>query len=209
MSEAMFEPRSSQEQASTREKILDATTSLLAGSCLHSISIRDIAATAGANSALISYYFGSKEQLYEAVLQHQFDAYNKQVVSAFKSEGDIRENLRQACAAIVDFHRLNPCWLTLYFRELSNPSACYTKIVLPVIAEASRHATGMIQAGIDQGIFKPDINPRFIVQSFVGMLNYCFMTCRLQKDLNIAPATDIESYLAFTVEMILATITRQ
>jgi len=194
------------QEVSSREKILDATTELLAGSCLHSISIRDIANAAGVNSALISYYFGSKEQLYEAVIQYQFDAYKAQVAGAFKNKGDVRKNLQKACNAIVAFHATNPCWLTLYFRELTNPSSCYAKIILPCIADASRRATAMVQAGIDQGIFRPDINPRFVVQSFVGMLNYCFMTCRLQKDLNIAPAADIDSYLSFALEMILKSV---
>lgn len=190
----------------TRERILAVTTEMLATRCLHSLSIRDIAEAARSNSALISYHFGGKEKLHEEIIAWQFELYMTQVVSTFRTEGDIRANLRQAARSLADFHRTNPYWLTFYFRELTNPSACYTKIILPAIAEASRKAVAMVQAGIDQEIFKPDTNPRYVVQSFIGMVNYCFMTSRLQKDLNIAPAQNIADYLNFVTEMLLRQI---
>ena len=187
----------------TRDRILLATADLLRNSCLHSISIRDIAQASDANSALISYHFGSKDKLYEAVIQQQFEAYQEQVVSTFRTDGDIQQNLRDSCQAIANFHKCYPNFLVFYFRELTNPSPCYTEIVLPLIAESSSKATAMIQAGIDQGIFKPDLNPRYAVQSMIGMINYCFMTCSIRKDLNITPASDITDYLQFALQMLL------
>lgn len=164
----------SQTEHTTRTNILNATTKLLGTNCLHSISIRDIARESKANSALISYHFGSKEKLYEAVIKQQFQAYNDLVVATFRSDGDIRANLKNACTAISEFHQQNPHWLVFYFRELTNPSGCYATIILPAIANASKKATEMVQAGIDQSIFKPDTNPRYVVQSFIGLVNYCF-----------------------------------
>lgn len=190
-------------EISTKERILNATADLLRSSCLHSISIRDIAQASGTNSALISYHFGSKEKLYEAIIVQQFNSYKEQVVSQFNAEGDILQNLTAACEAIAAFHLSNPNFLVLYFRELTNPSRCYAEIVLPIISESSHKATTMIQAGVDNGIFKPDTNPRYVVQSFISMINYCFMTCSIRKDLNISPTTDQYDYMKFIVEMLV------
>ncbi len=187
----------------TRAKIIEATAALLSQSCRHAVSIRDIARESGANSALVSYYFGGKEQLYGAVVAEQFAAYEREVVPLFKAEGDIRRNITEACKAIADFHKRRPFWLTLYLRELTNPSACYETVVKPCIDNASRQATAMIQAGIDQGIFRPGINARFVVQSLIALVNYQFISQRLLRDLRLDPADQADSYVDFAVAMVL------
>jgi len=195
--------RTSGERVITKDKILSAAAGLLAVSCLHSISIRDIAKAANVNSALISYYFGGKEQLYEAVIQQQFDRFHQQVACQYKSDGDILKNFSGACKALVDFNTSNPYMLILYFRELANPSPAYSKYILPCLSDASSRFVSMIQAGIDRGIFRHDTNPHYVVMSLVGMINYCFMTCNFKKTLGIVPAENITSYLSFAFEMLL------
>jgi len=187
----------------TRAKIIDATAALLSQSCRHAVSIRDIARESGANSALVSYYFGGKEQLYGAVVAEQFAAYEREVVPFFKGEGDIRHNITEACQALTLFHKQRPFWLTLYLRELTNPSACYETVVKPWIEGASRRATAMIQAGIDQGVFRPGINARFVVQSLIALVNYQFINQRLLRDLQLDPADQADSYVEFAIEMVL------
>ncbi|MGE0155650.1 MAG: TetR family transcriptional regulator [Geobacter sp.] len=193
----------------TRAKIIEATAALLSQSCRHAVSIRDIARESGANSALVSYYFGGKEQLYGAVVAEQFAAYEREVVPLFKAEGDIRRNITEACKAIADFHKRRPFWLTLYLRELTNPSACYETVVKPCIENASRQATAMIQAGIDQGVFRPGINARFVVQSLIALVNYQFINQRLLRDLRLDPVDQADSYVEFAIEMVLNHIVAQ
>lgn len=187
----------------TRAKIIEATTALLSKACRHAVSIRDIARESGANSALVSYYFGGKEQLYGAVVAEQFAAYEREVVPFFKTEGDARQNLIDACRAMAAFHKNRPFWLTLYLRELTNPSACYETVVKPCINNASKRACAMVQAGIDQGVFRPGLNPRFVVQSFVALVNYQFINHRILRDLQLDPANQADSYVEFAIEMVL------
>ena len=187
----------------TRARIIEATAVLLGKACQHAVSIRDIAREAGANSALVSYYFGGKEQLYGAVVAEQFAAYEREILPFFTVEGDIRQNIRTACAALAGFHKQRPFWLTLYLRELTNPSACYETVVKPCILNASNRATTMIQAGIDQGVFRSDLNPRFVVQLLVGTVNYQAITQRLVRDLQLDPANQVEAYINFALDMVL------
>jgi Transcriptional regulator len=51
------------QHANTKQAILDATINLISSKSIDKISIREIAAKAGSNSACISYYFGSKDDL--------------------------------------------------------------------------------------------------------------------------------------------------
>jgi AcrR family transcriptional regulator len=62
------------EQNNCRTHLIAAATPLFARKGLNGVSVRELAKAAGVNGAMISYYFGGKEGLYEAVLQGQFAA---------------------------------------------------------------------------------------------------------------------------------------
>lgn len=66
----------------TPERLLAAAAELFASAGFHATTMRDIAARARANVAASHYHFGSKEDLYLAVLRHQF--------------GDVAERLADA-----------------------------------------------------------------------------------------------------------------
>jgi len=57
----------------TRDKLLDATSEVLAGEGIAAASARTIAARAGVNQALVFYHFGSVAELVEAALRRSAD----------------------------------------------------------------------------------------------------------------------------------------
>jgi AcrR family transcriptional regulator len=60
----------------SRARLMKAAERLFADKGVGAVSIRDIAAAAGVNSALIAYYFGSKEELFVAVYRAVVDPIN-------------------------------------------------------------------------------------------------------------------------------------
>lgn len=54
-----------------QKQIIDTAEKLFAGKGYHGTSVRDIAEEAGVNIAMISYYFGSKEKLMQALFQER------------------------------------------------------------------------------------------------------------------------------------------
>ncbi|HQG39237.1 MAG TPA: helix-turn-helix domain-containing protein, partial [Chitinophagales bacterium] len=54
-----------------REFILDAAERLFAEQGFEAVSVREISKAADINIAMVSYYFGSKEKLYEEVIQRK------------------------------------------------------------------------------------------------------------------------------------------
>lgn len=56
----------------TPDRLISAATRLFAQAGFNGASVRDITAAAGANLGAITYHFGSKQDLYRAVLQHAF-----------------------------------------------------------------------------------------------------------------------------------------
>jgi AcrR family transcriptional regulator len=63
----------------TKDKILYVAEKLFADNGFTATTVRDIANTADVNVAMISYYFGSKEQLIEQVFRNKMAEYNKYI----------------------------------------------------------------------------------------------------------------------------------
>ena len=60
------------EQNDCRAELIAAATPLFATKGLNGVSVRELARAGGTNLAMISYYFGGKAGLYEAVLREVF-----------------------------------------------------------------------------------------------------------------------------------------
>lgn len=73
---AVTRPEGAPERGEAQEAILDAAEIVFGESGFHGATTRAIAVRAQANAALIHYYFGSKEALYEAVIARRAGAIN-------------------------------------------------------------------------------------------------------------------------------------
>ena len=61
----------------TKERILDAAEALFLAGGFDATSLRAITTAAGVNLAAVNYHFGSKEELFEAVLTRRLDPMNQ------------------------------------------------------------------------------------------------------------------------------------
>jgi len=66
--------------AATKERILDTAEALFMEHGFEATSLRSITATAAVNLAAVNYHFGSKEELFEAVLTRRLDPMNQERV---------------------------------------------------------------------------------------------------------------------------------
>jgi len=62
----------------TKDRILDAAEALFMEHGFEATSLRSITATAAVNLAAVNYHFGSKEELFQAVLTRRLDPMNQQ-----------------------------------------------------------------------------------------------------------------------------------
>jgi AcrR family transcriptional regulator len=73
----------------TKKRILDAAEALFMEHGFEATSLRLITAAAGVNLAAVNYHFGSKEELFEAVLTRRLDPMNQERVALLDSlEGE-------------------------------------------------------------------------------------------------------------------------
>ena len=77
--------------AATKDRILDAAETLFMEHGFEATSLRSITAAAAVNLAAVNYHFGSKEELFQAVLTRRLDPMNQERVA-------ILERLERAAA---------------------------------------------------------------------------------------------------------------
>lgn len=104
----MMEPSPRGETATL---ILQAADELFGEQGLAGVSVRDVAERAGVNKGLVFYYFGSKEKLFEAVLERYYQAHRAALEHSFHSDAPLAERLHALVDAYLDFieqHRRYP-----------------------------------------------------------------------------------------------------
>lgn len=186
------------EKTDCRGKLLEVGTKLFAERGLYGVSIRELSLEAGASISMISYHFGSKEGLYSAVLQQQFDC--------FKEIHEIRERVTDPVAMVEEYlrwtfqrHRNHPHLLRFYTSELTNPTAYFATIVMPVIDEVIEIMAQVIEEGKRRRQFREDVHATNAALALAGMVNYFFLSIRATANLiSHSPEQDenlIQQYL--------------
>lgn len=159
----------------SREKLMEAATTLFANKGFAAVSIRELALEAGTNSGMISYYFGGKEGLYAEVLESQFKAFFSALMPIFKNETDTMQKIKEFSQTLSSLHKESPCLMRLYYSELTNPTACFETIVKKYIAAGAKMLENTIAQGISEGNIKKNLNPSYAALALAGMLNYYFI----------------------------------
>lgn len=162
------------EERDAKERLVVAATRLFAQKGYAAVSIRLLAQAADVNSALVSYYFGSKEGLYKEVLKSQFS----QVVSrieAINKELDPIQRLERFAWTMAQVHHDLPYLLRFGHSELTNPTNCFAEIVRPNIARLYQFLYRTLTDGITVGQFRADINPGYAAVALASILNFYFI----------------------------------
>lgn len=87
----------------TQRRIFEAADRLFCSHGYDGVSIRDVADEAGANKASVFYHFNSKEELFEQVLERYYVTHRQVLEGALEGEGGLRDRLRAAINAYIDF----------------------------------------------------------------------------------------------------------
>ena len=159
-----------------KEKLLAAATRLFAEKGFAGVSIRQLAEAAGVNSAMISYYYGGKEGLYEAVLTTQYERLLGKFEAIAVLQAPVKEKIRQYAEVIRLNHTAEqPLMARLIQGELTSPTACMEKVVRNYTSRIARIVSGIVQQGVEDGEFRQDIPPLFATLALAGMLNFYFI----------------------------------
>ena len=190
-----------------RGTLLEVGTRLFAERGLNGVSIRELSQAASASISMVSYYYGGKEGLYAAVLTEQFACFDE--IEAIRQQGgDPLAMLEGYVRWTIQRHRNHPHLLRFYTSELTNPTPHFAIIVAPAIEKVIRALTEVVEEGIRQGRFRPDVHAINAALALAGMINYFFLsTLATENLLSHSPEKDeelIQQYVAIFTRGILA-----
>lgn len=193
----------------SRKKLIDAASLLFAESGYDGVSIRQISEAAEVNSAMISYHFGSKKALYEAVLDRQLDPI-RQLTAQDYSDQDPREVIRLYAGQMLHIHQTHPELLSYIFRELAAPSAVPHGLFQTIAPPLFRLLTGALSRGVRLRLFREDLDIPAAALLLAGMVNFHFLSRYPRRKIDVHPLRQLEEnlYLKQAVDVFLRGIQR-
>jgi AcrR family transcriptional regulator len=101
----------------TREKLIDAAADMIARSPGEDFSLRAVCEVVGVKLPTAYHFFGSKQGLADAVVEHGFDMYISEK-QAMEWSGDPIQDIRTGWDAHVDFGLANPGFYALMYGKV-------------------------------------------------------------------------------------------
>lgn len=168
----------------TKEKMLDAAITLFQTKGFDGTSVRDIAAKANVNIALVSYYFGGKKGLYEKLITQFFEGYlhvmNEAIIKHYHSEKD---RLLSVMRALLQYQTANHSVARMAHREMTLDSTVVRELMTIYSRKEKHDFEVIIRAGMEAGEFEkrpldyvvihlrtmitmPYLNPHYLYEIF-------------------------------------------
>lgn len=188
-------------------KILQAATELFAANNFNSVSLKEISLNSGVNSALISYYYGGKKNLYQAVLNTQADQILGLIAEISQISGSSMEKLRFYVREVAKLQLSKPNQFHLIYRELLTPSGICNDFVQAKLFKVHTFLSELSSAGIADGSIRSHTPPNYIAFTIESIVVFFFLTKNYVRDLGKLPQGEEYTYLQEALEAYLATIT--
>ncbi|MBN1332764.1 MAG: TetR/AcrR family transcriptional regulator [Synergistales bacterium] len=165
-----------QEEMNTRDRIIDTAKCLFAEKGFYGVSVRDITGTAGVNTSMVSYYFGGKEGLYEAIFEMEFMPLLDFLARKDLLAGmDPRERIVFLAEKVVEMHTLHPELAKLLHHEIFTPTRMYSEKIISGITLLAGAFRSSFQEGIEKGQFRSDLETFEMSYALASMVNYQFI----------------------------------
>ncbi|MGS1004648.1 TetR/AcrR family transcriptional regulator [Burkholderia glumae] len=162
----MTQPKIKRDPEGTRRRILLAAAEEFANGGLSGARVDQIARRAETNERMLYYYFGSKEQLFTAVLEHAFSALNEaERVLDFDGVPPV-EAVTRLAHFIWDYYRDHPELLRLVNNENLHEARYMLKSprISEMISPLVQTLGCVLARGQNAGLFRSDVDPlRFYV----------------------------------------------
>lgn len=157
-----------------RAALLAAARALLSENGGSRFSLAEVARRSGKNIALVSYHFGGKEQMLQAILKEDHQSVLDPIEDLGASDLPAMHKLERHLSGMVELHARRP-YLTALTHELLRRSddetskAIADQIVRPVIAFQQR----LLDQGRAEGVFR-EVDPFAFYLNVVGGIDMLF-----------------------------------
>jgi len=150
-------------------EILKVAETLFAEKGFEGTSIRDISKEANINVAMVSYYFGSKEKLLEALILYKTSGLKEQLVNLIEEKLEPVEKINKLIELYVN--RLNcnrGIYRVLHFELASMKRALKIQSLSDIKKANLQSLEIIVQEGQTKGVFRKDVIIPLIMPTILG-----------------------------------------
>ncbi|RQS18995.1 TetR family transcriptional regulator [Burkholderia sp. Bp8998] len=170
----MNQPKIKRDPEGTRRRILMAAAEEFASGGLFGARVDQIARRAETNERMLYYYFGSKEQLFTAVLEHAFSSLTEaERVLDLDGVAPV-EAVTRLAHFVWDYYRDHPELLRLINNEnlhearYLHKSTRIREMMSPIVAKLGN----VLMRGQKAGLFRSDVDPLHFYVTLSGLGYY-------------------------------------
>jgi len=189
-------------------RIIEAAIPLFAMRGFTGVSVKELAEAAGVNIALISYYFGGKENLYAFILEKQMGILREEIEVIRQQENTPLEKIERFIQAVVTIHKKNPHLDRLFYNEITNPTKYFVAIVKVEATRLQDFLTECIKAAVAEGQFRSDLDINCAVISLLNIIKFNFINRNLSEGLLPEQEDLAEYYVSQALEIYLKGVSK-
>lgn len=167
-------------------QIIETAEILFAERGFDGTSVREIADEAGVNVAMISYYFGSKEKLMEALFELRLGSVKSTVESLLKDEklGPL-EKVNMLIDEHIDRIMQKQCFHKIMVGvQVTNKNPAILKAANNVKTRNAEVVTELIKDGQKKGVFKKKIDVVLMMNTMIGTVSQTMMSLQHYREFN-------------------------
>jgi AcrR family transcriptional regulator len=184
-----------------RQRILVAAEELFADKGFAATSIREIASSAGVNSAMIYYYFKDKRGLYRAIVDFSAAETYRMLLKAFKGSRDPADQLREFCTEYARAHYMRRDVVKIIHREMLSNGEDQEGFAGKYFKDSMNAVRDILTRGIEDGTFR-DIDVGLTGVSLFGLILFVFLSEPALRSVKNIETLDEASVVGITGELI-------
>ena len=167
-------------------QIIETAERLFAERGFDGTSVRDIADEAGVNVAMISYYFGSKEKMMEALFELRVGSVKIRVESLIKDQSlSPLEKVNMLIDEHIDRVMQKQCFHKIMMGVVAtNKNPAILKAANSVKIRNAEVVTELIKDGQKKGVFKKKIDVILMMNTMVGTVSQTMMSQTYYREFN-------------------------
>lgn len=167
-------------------QIMEKAEALFAQKGYSTATVRDIADRAGVNVAMISYYFGSKEKLLEALFNYRMGNIKMRVESLLKNDS---LTPIQKMEILIDEHiervaHHEGFYKVMLLEQVVNKNPVIIKLLLELKLKNADLINQLIRDGQKKGDFKKNIDVVLLMSTLVGTVIQTLISFPFYRDFN-------------------------
>lgn len=175
---------------------MEASETLFADQGFNGTSVRDISEKANVNLAMVSYYFGSKEKLLEAIFQYRGELMKLKLEALIQKPGlSSLEKVYLLIDHYIDKVMHQQCFHRILVREqVLNSSGPIADLILQMKKTNQELVTQLVQEGQKKGEFKKNIDVPLMISTMIGTANHLITSKHYYKELSNLQSLSDEEY---------------